>query len=236
MAGSEKHPMPPVTVTPAETKRLETCGHHVSLWAAAAQRLLARLHAGRLRAELSDWLLVWQPESHPTPMQEGDELSIVFSEVEDRWLVQESSLPWLGDPFWHAWLHLPALRSGWSAELRASHLQSLRAMIPPAWCMDPTPLPPGTVIAGLGIASWQKLTALRQKGMAFAILFPGEKSAVQELHPDQPMEAWQDAIEAALQHPRTILMPGWPSPKRRLGASFSSQAGRIQMTSLRELI
>ena len=60
-------------------------------------------------------------------------------------------------PTWQALLHLPALRDFWTAELRASHHAHLLQVIPHAWCMDPTPLPPGSVIAGLGITSWDGL-------------------------------------------------------------------------------
>ena len=56
----------------------------------------------------------------------------------------------------HALLHLPALRSFWSQELRQQHFAALRALVPQAWLLDPASVPPGAVIQGLGTVSWEQ--------------------------------------------------------------------------------
>ncbi|HCN76725.1 MAG TPA: hypothetical protein DIT13_05975, partial [Verrucomicrobiales bacterium] len=70
-------------------------------------------------------------------------------------------------PRWQALLRLPALRAFWVAELRASHHAHLLKMTPHVWLMDETPLPPGSVIAGLGIPDWSHLPRLAGTGRRF---------------------------------------------------------------------
>lgn len=57
-------------------------------------------------------------------------------------------------PLWGALLHLRPLRQGWERYLRRQHLIRLRGLLPRAWLLDPTPVPPGAVIPGLEVADW----------------------------------------------------------------------------------
>jgi hypothetical protein len=73
---------------------------------------------------------------------------------------------------WHGavlLLHLPVLRDFWRKELRAARYERLRHVLPKVWAMDPTTLPPGAVIAGLGITNWHDLSKLEAKGRHFEI-------------------------------------------------------------------
>lgn len=222
--------MSPDALSRADLKHLEPLGHHLSLWGAAAQRLLGRLQAERLPPGLTGWLRAWLPPSQPVQLQPGERLEVTVQETASSWQLVESSAPWLADRLWHAWLHLPALRGSWAAELRASHLDSLRGLIPAAWCLEPAPLPPGAVIAGLGLPGWEALTDLRAQGRSF-ILDPadgGQPLAL--LHPGVPVEVWQETLAQALASPRQVLAEAVP-PGRRLRLCHKAQENRIILES-----
>ncbi len=53
---------------------------------------------------------------------------------------------------------LPALTPFWCRALRRSHWQHLRLVLPRAWFLHASPLPPGAVLPGLGTHSWLALT------------------------------------------------------------------------------
>ena len=126
--------------------------------------LQTRWRKGRLGESLTSFLQKWMPqEAVAMPLTEAFDLT-----YDQGRLGGEAALAPLTEPLWQALLHLPALRDFWTAELRAAHYLHLLHMIPPAWCMDPTPLPPGTVIAGLGITGWAELPRLEATGPSFA--------------------------------------------------------------------
>lgn len=63
----------------------------------------------------------------------------------------------VNDPLWPALLRLRPLRGFWERELRRDTVNNLLELLPDAWLLDPTPLPHGSVIPGLEIASWNDL-------------------------------------------------------------------------------
>lgn len=63
----------------------------------------------------------------------------------------------LNDPLWPALLRLRPLRDYWERELRRATVDLLLELIPDAWLLDPTPLPPGSVIPRLELESWDSL-------------------------------------------------------------------------------
>jgi hypothetical protein len=117
--------------------------------------------------------------------------AVLLGESARGWQIVTSSLPWLNDPAWTALLRLPALRSAWMSDLRASHFEHLLHLLPPAWVMDTTPLPPGAVIPGLEIASWPELIRLRGTGREFQI-------GLTTLSDHQPESHWQSVLQADL--------------------------------------
>ncbi|MEN3943708.1 hypothetical protein WJU23_20580 [Prosthecobacter sp. SYSU 5D2] len=144
-------------------KDLRPFGYECSRWLAAMAMLQARHRKGRFSETITAFLNEWMPQepiSHELP----EAFEITF---EQSTLHSDGPLTSVTSPLWHAMLHLPALRDFWTAELRASHYTHLLQMIPPAWCMDPAPLPPGTVIAGLDITSWAELPRLEASGRQF---------------------------------------------------------------------
>jgi hypothetical protein len=152
-------------------KHLRPLGHEVVLFQAAAEHLLTRLGKGRFEASLAEQLRLWYPKTIPSKNDE-EHFTLLVTEGRYGWQIMASSLDWLNDPAWAALLHLPALRTFWSAYVRGSHLDHLRQTLPQAWFMDDTPLPPGCVISGLGIASWAELPRLDQQGRGFIIQNP----------------------------------------------------------------
>lgn len=155
-------------------KDLRPFGHECALWLAAMTMLQNRWRKGRFSEPLTSFLGEWMPQE---PLDTT--LPETFDLVCDAGgLSAEGALLPVTLPAWQALLHLPALRDFWTAELRASHYAHLLRMIPQAWCMDPAPLPPGTVIAGLGITAWEELPRLEAAGRSFARQVVAENKVV----------------------------------------------------------
>ncbi|MES2594054.1 MAG: hypothetical protein V4662_01905 [Verrucomicrobiota bacterium] len=181
-------------------KHLRPLGHEITLWQAAAQRWLSRLGKGKFEAGLLAFLQHWQPKVTP---DKGtmDAFNVVLRGDEQGWKVIASSLKWVNDPAWSAMLHLPALHSLWITEIRGSHLDHLRQILSRAWFMDPSPLPPGSVIAGLDIPGWPNLSRYHDQGRAWSI--HGTETVLDDSISEA---AWQSAVEQALQNGRTLLV------------------------------
>ncbi len=137
---------------------LAPLGYEVLRWLDARKLLQTRWRKQAFVAPLQAFLDRWLPREVVGALPEVFELGLCGG-----WL-NAAPLPTLLEPRWQALLHLPALRAFWIASLRAAHAQHLQQHVAPAWCMDPAPLPPGSVIAGLGIGSWDELPALLAKG------------------------------------------------------------------------
>lgn len=143
-------------------KDLRSLGYECRRWLEAQKMLQTRVAKGRFSETVLAFLHAWMPAE---AVQVADAESFELHHSESGLISPE--LPGLGNPAWQALLHLPALREFWTAELRAAHYQHLVKMIPQAWCMDATPLPPGAVIAGLGISTWEELSRLEAEGRKF---------------------------------------------------------------------
>ena len=159
--------MPP---TPAETRLpddhpawrdLRPLGYECVKWLRAMKLLQTRHRKGRLGEPLTAFLSAWMPEA-----EVDDAMPEPFDLLSDQGLISPE-LPLLGQPVWQALLHLPALQDFWTTELRASAYLHLLKTVPHSWCMDPTPLPPGSVIAGLDIVDWGELHLREAEGRTF---------------------------------------------------------------------
>jgi hypothetical protein len=181
----------PADLSRAVLKQVKPLGHEIGLWAGALQRQKARLEKGRFGSELSTFL------QGRWPNQQADlptgSFGLLLREGKQGWQLVGGSPLWLNDPAFAALLHLPALRPAWAADIRASHLEHLRQIVPHAWFLDPTPLPPGSVIAGLGIPSWQDLPSLHGQGHTFEIL------PTTWLSDSLSKDEWQSATHRALE-------------------------------------
>ncbi|MEB3207216.1 MAG: hypothetical protein VKK59_07750 [Vampirovibrionales bacterium] len=118
--------------------------------------------------------------------------------------------PQLEEKLWLALLHHPALSSLWVKHLGQRDFETLLAMTPQGWVVDPTPLPPQGVIAGLrqsngdALQDFRQLAAFTQKQRelvlkpsGFSPLAWGSRGVT--IGHDVSQSDWQAAIETALQ-------------------------------------
>jgi len=147
-------------------RRVRTLGHALSRVQAGLQLLPKRLERGLLDTSSTAWIHQWAGSALDSPSTTSEAMTATIVWQENAWLVSE--VP----PVWHGallLLHLPVLRDFWRKELRAARYERLRHVLPKVWAMDPTTLPPGAVIAGLGITNWHDLSKLEAKGRHFEI-------------------------------------------------------------------
>ena len=138
-------------LSPRSRTAVESAGYRVTRWAAARQILGQRLIKQRLEAGLGEFLERWGAGA--LPVESVPELRLGFGVAQDQIWLQGGPLDL---PLERALLHLPALRGFWRQELRQHHFDELRCLVPQAWMMDDSAVPPGAVIHGLGITSWQE--------------------------------------------------------------------------------
>lgn len=186
------------------SKDLPPLGHETVLWLRAMRLLRLRLEKGRLPAPLTAFLGRWMPRAEPQA-----ELPASFEIRLEASLLASGADPALEDPRWHALLRLPALRGYWVAELRASHYEHLLRLSRRAWLVDETPLPPGSVIAGLGIPDWSHLPRLAGQGRHFT--------------------------RHELENGDHVLIETPPCPGSSITARFERQDGRIELSDAREV-
>lgn len=138
-------------LSPRSRAAVESAGYRVTRWAAARQVLGQRLMKQRLEARLGEFLERWGAGT--LPVESVPELRLGFGVAQDQIWLQGGPLDL---PLERALLHLPALRGFWRQELRQHHFDELRSLVPQAWMMDDSAVPPGAVIHGLGITSWER--------------------------------------------------------------------------------
>lgn len=133
---------------------VESAGYRVRRWISARQVLQTRVTKGRLGGELGTFLMRWLPEGTPLVSAESFALDLCADSARVTITGGESTVA--TSPEEHALLHLPALRSFWSNELRLQHFVALKSLVPQTWLRDDTPVPNGAVIAGLGVTRWDQ--------------------------------------------------------------------------------
>jgi hypothetical protein len=138
---------------------IESAGYRVVRWARAREVLQTRVTKGRIPGALGEFLAHWLPAAPAT----ADDLRLTFDVMPEQIWLTGGGAALVRSPLEHALLHLPALRSFWSSELRQQHYVALKAMAPSAWLMDAAILPPGAVIHGLGIIAWDQLKPLPEQ-------------------------------------------------------------------------
>ena len=71
--------------------------------------------------------------------------------------------PHFEEKLWLALFWTPSLRKIWEKELRGSHLQVLKKMIPIGWPVDPREIPPHAALPRLNVSSWDEVGEFSQK-------------------------------------------------------------------------
>ncbi len=120
------------------------------------------------------------------------------------------ALPHLEEKAWLALFHYPALQPFWQQQLRGNQLDSLRRLIPRAWILDPSPLPPQASIPWLNLHSWQDVANLSQRERRLVLKISGFNElawGARGVHigHDMPATAWKESINHALnEYPRQL--------------------------------
>ncbi len=194
-----------IDLSKAQRKLLSSLGHQVMRFAAACDRLGSKQSP---LSELDPWLQPtrsWQETSiagsgvfachltldgtrltlHPiiaTAAQCAAALQSLPSAVPEQADILATPAS-LNDPLWPALLHLRPLRDFWERELRRATVDVLLDLLPDSWLLDPTPLPHGSVIPRLEIASWNDLNFSSRK---FIPATPAELATCLSAYPDAP--------------------------------------------------
>ncbi len=130
-----------------------------------------------------------------------------------------------------ALLHLPGLRQAMRRELRYARYDRLARVLPRVWWVTNDTLPPGSVIAGLGITAWNELPKVLAQGRRFAWVIvdaKGREIARAEVSGSLPPLAEQEImllVECSTQQP----FDGW------VQASYGPvEAGRWTMNAAQQ--
>jgi hypothetical protein len=152
-----------------------------------------------------------------------------------------------------ALFHHHLLQDFWAETLGSRTVKLLRALIPPTWIIDPSPLPPGAVldgprVGGRALSDWRDLAGASQKERDFIIKISGyhetawgARSVV--LGSDSSREEWQQGIERAVELAPTNLhiLQTYKKPRRLehrvyatppkpgLPAETLAKAGRLRL-------
>lgn len=232
----------------ATLKQIASLGHVISRFLDSRRVIFKQVQK---QAEVQSTLVQWLGENEPVPtLLEGDGyLATVLRWTEKQLQTDTLLLPsaqveslqkriglagaTLTPPsdanaaIWPALLRLGTLKSSWEQEMRKNLYDALTLVLPDAWVLDPTPLPPGTVIPRLELAAWQDLTQTEHASLSFTITSawnePIEFGAVDN-----------DLLQNALRdYPATVsILTGRPqrdSHEITLVAIYEKKSGRTEM-------
>lgn len=143
--------------------------------------------------------------------------------------------PWLEEKMAFALLHHPILEPFWSRELGRETFDLLRQCVPGTWILDPRPVPPYAVIAGLTVSGramsdWKQLAGLGQKERRFAVKPSGFSelawgSRGVSVGHDLPQHEWAKTLEKALgSYPRVPYILQEFRKGRRVSSSYHDPA------------
>ncbi|MDK3162338.1 hypothetical protein QPK87_38195 [Kamptonema cortianum] len=112
--------------------------------------------------------------------------------------------PVFEEKMWFALFRHPALQEQWVRELGRKGMEMMESLIPVTAVMDPAPLPPQALIAGVGIHQWNELKGFSQKEREWIIKISGfspEAWGAKGVYygRDMPQEEWAKTIDTALE-------------------------------------
>lgn len=111
--------------------------------------------------------------------------------------------PHLEEKLWLSLFHLPGLRKLWQKELRGTHFERLRNLIPNSWFVREVELPPDAVLPGLEVSSWQEVMEFSQKQRQLVLKISGFDPTAWGsrgvfIGHDLPANEWREALQRAL--------------------------------------
>ncbi len=114
----------------------------------------------------------------------------------------------LEEKMWLALFHHPGLDEFWEKELKRDTRETLSELIPRSWVLDPAPMPPHAVVAGLQIgcrpvSDWAQLSHITKKERELVVKPSGFGEQASEsrgvvIGHDVPEEIWAEALRSAL--------------------------------------
>jgi hypothetical protein len=110
--------------------------------------------------------------------------------------------PHFEEKLWLALFWTPSLRKVWESELRGSHLQMLKKVIPYGWPVDPAEIPPHAAIPRLEVSSWDEVGEFSQKDRRLVLKVSGFSelawgSRGVTIGHDEPSSEWQRLVSEA---------------------------------------
>jgi hypothetical protein len=110
--------------------------------------------------------------------------------------------PHFEEKLWLALFWTPSLRKIWEKQLRGSHLQMLRQLIPYGWPVDPAEIPPHAAIPRLEVISWDEVGEFSQKDRQLVLKVSGFSelawgSRGVTIGHDESSDEWKAAIGQA---------------------------------------
>ncbi len=144
---------------------------------------------------------------------------LLYAQRKDLVQITPPIKPQLEEKLWFALLHHPVLEPVWREALGADRLVRLKRLIPETYLLDPRPVPPHAVVAGLTacghpLQDMRRLGDMTKRERADWVLKPSGFSEMAwgsrgvHIGEDAPQESWQAAVEEGLRqfgHTRWIL-------------------------------
>lgn len=160
---------------------------------------------------------------------------VLYAAKKGRVAMTPPAKPWLEEKMAFALLHHPMLEPFWSHELGHETFDLLRQWMPRTWILDPRPVPPSAVIAGLtvngrAVSDWRDLAGLGQKERRFVIKPSGFSelawgSRGVSVGHDLPQQEWAATLEKALaSYPQVPSILQEFRKGRRVSASYHDPA------------
>jgi len=205
-------PIAPLALPKPQWRTLTSLGHVIDRSIAARAGVLKRLTKAGLSEPLAPWLAGIDASFPP---DEGVfvvalEINAGAIRVRDSFLdgadveAAMPDLPQLVTPpgrlrntVWSALFKLRPLRQLWALEMRSNLLETLDKVSATACLLDPTPLPPGSLIGGLDIPSWEQLADLRKQGRTFEV--HASSGPATSLSAGDSPQHWKECIREALE-------------------------------------
>lgn len=144
---------------PKRTKNtLGSLGFEVAMLHRASRVLLTRARNETLHEDVAKLARCLPQHVIGLDPSESLSLHVIVEGDEVKWAEASAAEKPTLSPVLLALFHLPGLRAFWRRELRRSHFERLRRVLPRAWFVTADP-PIGAVVADLGITSWGQVSS-----------------------------------------------------------------------------
>lgn len=144
--------------------------------------------------------------------------------------------PHLEEKLWLALLWSPGLQAIWRQELRDTHLERVKKIVPFGWVTDPSPLPPHASLPRLDIQSWDEVAEFSQNQRQLVLKISGFNelawgSRGVKIGHDMPAEDWKEAVQHAVEehHTQPWIMQDFAQGRMVEHPYFDPESGEEKM-------